>query len=241
MNILKKLLTLLTATAIVFTACTLTYAVAVNQLDNDIRSLANKVQLMDQVAREAEDDAIRKALEFAPEGKSIYQLRGDAQVEAQRVFDRLATKYDMPRYELEGIHFLPSIKDDAAGTATDCRAAVDGRYIIRLNEILFLRNYEYFMHIIVPHEVAHIMTCLRGGYEIDKGETINAAAHGEEWKQVMLDIGFLEPQNYITHMLDMRSVYEYNLDVALRLDEAFKRGDEDVQEERIRLFYIYHR
>jgi len=45
-----------------------------------------------------------------------------------------------------------------------------------LNEILFLRNYEEFMHMIIPHEVAHIVTCLRGGFEREAGESITQAA-----------------------------------------------------------------
>ena len=108
-----------------------------------------------------------------------------------------------------------------------------------LNEILFLRNYEEFIHMIIPHEVAHIVSCLQGGFEIEEGESDTDAAHGEEWRQVMLDIGFKEPEKYVTHHLDMAPVHEYDLDLARRLDEAFARGDEDVSEERVLMFHVH--
>lgn len=248
MILFKKILTTLIAAAAIFTFCTLAIAVnefnqldnELSQIDNDIRSLASKVKLMEEAVRDAEEVAIQTALEVAPQGKSIYQLRGDAQTEAQRLLDKLTDKYEMPRYQLSGIRFRPSLRDSAAGTATGCEVE-DGIYIMTLNEILFLRNYEEFMHMIIPHEVAHIVTCLQGGFEIEEDESPSKAAHGEEWRQVMLDIGFLKPEEYITHHLDMTAVIMYDLDLARRLDEAFERGDQDVSEKRIRMFYIYNR
>ena len=227
MNVFSKLLTILVASTIIFTACTL--AIAVNELDDDIRLLAQQVEQMDEAVKQAEYDAVQKSLEFAPEGKSIYQLRGDAQTEAQRLLDKLTTKYEIPRYELSGIRFRPALIDSAAGTATGCNS--EKIYIMSLNEILFLRNYEEFMYMIIPHEVAHIMTCLQDGYDRKEDESKNQAAHGEEWKQVMLDLGFLEPGNYITHSFNMTPVYEYELDVARRLNKVFNEGELDVSEE----------
>jgi len=109
LNIFRKLLIYLIAGAFIFTAGTL--AIAVNQLENNIQILAQRVELMDKAVKEAEHDAIQKALEFAPKGRSIYQLRGEAQTEVQRLLDRLTTKYELPRYELEGIRFQPSLRD----------------------------------------------------------------------------------------------------------------------------------
>ncbi len=252
MILFKKFLTTLVAAAAIFTFCTLAIAVneliqldnelsqldELSQIDNDIRSFANKVRFMEEAVREAEDVAVQKALEFAPQEKSIYQLRGDAQTEAQRLLDKLTDKHELPRYELSGIRFRPSLKDSAAGTVTGCEAE-NGIFVMSLNEILFLRHYEVFMHMIIPHEVAHIVSCLQGGFEIGEDESASEAAHGEEWRQVMLDIGFIEPEKFITHHLNMDPVHEYDRDLARRLDEAFKRGDQDVSEERVRVFYVH--
>ena len=161
--------------------------------------LSARVEYMDLLRKKVYKEVITEAMEFAPKGKSIYQLRGDAQTEAQRILDRLTNHYRVPRYVLPAIQFKGVLqKPGDAGAASECEDPIT--YIF-LNEILYLRNYEEYIYMIIPHEVAHVFVCLRGGYEED--------SHGIEWWSVMRDLGFRDPSNEIRHEINTEPVYEY--------------------------------
>lgn len=165
------------------------------------------------------EKAISAALAHAPKEKSIYQLRGDAQLAAQYYLDELTTKHKMPRYELGTIRFYGSLPDGAAGIASACPD--DENYIISLAEILYYRNYEEFIHIVIPHEVAHVFVCLVGGFEWDPdSEDKNwAAAHGTKWQFAMTDLNFYNPMMESKHSMNMSftRVYEARMnDIAQR-------------------------
>ncbi|KKL82763.1 hypothetical protein LCGC14_1981540 [marine sediment metagenome] len=174
----------------------------VTNLDNLLTSteqLSARVEYMDLLRQKVYKEVITEAMEFAPKGKSIYQLRGDAQTKAQNVLDRLTKHYRVPRYVIPAIQFKGILqKPGDAGSTPGCEEPI--RYIF-LNEILYLRNYEEYIHMIIPHEVAHVFVCLRGGYEED--------SHGIEWWSVMRDLGFQNPLNEIRHEMDTEPVYDY--------------------------------
>ena len=197
------LITLL-VTASIFTV--ITCSILLHRLNNSIsdlsirtKQLSARVEYLDVLQKRIYKEVITEAMTYAPKGKSIYQLRGDAQTEAQRILDRLTNHYRVPRYVLPAIQFkgiLQSAGD--AGAASECE---DDITYIFLNEILYLRNYEEYIFAIIPHEVAHVFVCLRGGYE--------EFSHGSEWKSVMRDLGFREPSNEIRHLMDTEPVYDY--------------------------------
>lgn len=169
--------------------------------------LSARVEYMAIIEKKIYKQVIDEAMTFAPKGKSIYQLRGDAQTEAQRILDRLTKHYRVPRYILPAIMFKGILQSSGdAGAASECEDPI--RYIF-LNEILYLRNYEEFFDMIIPHEVAHTFVCLRGGYK--------EFSHGSEWKLVMRDLGFREPAKEIRHSFDIGPVYDYQR----RLGEIF--------------------
>lgn len=197
---------------------------AVNDLQTSIDQLARTLESIDAAMSGAYDKALNDAIPYAPSGYTIYQLRGNAQKEAQRLLDILTDRYGLPRYELTGIAFAGDLGFGRAALVPKCTTnagQVETSFVISINEILFLRHYEDFLYIYIPHEVAHIATCLRGGFPIERGETLHAAAHGEEWLQSMKDLGFTEPETHIFHNLDMSPVYEYKLDMGKRLKEVF--------------------
>ena len=172
--------------------------------------------LMDRAYHEVNERHIEQAFEFAPPGYSIYQLRGFAQTQAQQMLDQLTDHYNLPRYELSAIRFKPLLRDNgAAGTTTGCEK--DGtrqtNIVVNLNEILFLRNYDVFMNEIIPHEVAHVIVCLRGGFKQEPGEDFWEAAHGEEWLEAMHVLGYTHAEEMRTHKLDMTPVFEYRTDL----------------------------
>ena len=72
------------------------------------------------------------------------------------------------------------------------------------------------MYMIIPHEVAHVFVCLRGGYE--------EISHGSEWKLVMRDLGFREPSAYIRHMMDTEPVYDYQRKLGKLLPPHYSPG-----------------
>jgi len=159
-----------------------------------------------------------EAMEFAPPDKTLYQLRGSAQTRAQLIINRLTKKYRLPRFQLSGIRFRDVLATPTvAGSTNHC---LKPERIIFLNEIMFLRNYENFMSNIIPHEVAHLVVCLRGGFE---GQNLpHTDAHGPEWEEVMRDLGFFRPlQTQRTHDLDTMPVIDYTSRVAkeiIRID-----------------------
>jgi len=152
---------------------------------------------------EAYQEEVDRAMKFAPEGKSIYQLRGDAQMRAQELFKKAAELYDIPEYEISGLRW--DLRDDRAGAATQC---VDGPpYVISMNEILFLRNYDEMIKQTIVHEVAHIVTCLR---HPELGRSAEYLPHGSEWQAIIQDLGGLPDQ---FHNMDTRPLVLYHLRV----------------------------
>jgi hypothetical protein len=73
----------------------------------------------------------------------------------------------------------------------------------------------------IPHEVSHIFACLNGGYSLDiTPETRWEIEHGQEWEQAMKDLGFVDPEQYKTHEMDMTPVYDYKRSLVKRLRDA---------------------
>jgi len=150
-------------------------------------------------------------------------LRGAAQTRAQLLINQLTKRYRLPRFQLSGIRFR-----DVLGTPTVAASTnhcLKPERIIFVNEILFLRNYEEFMSNLIPHEVAHLIVCLRGGFEGQ--ELPHQDPHGPEWEEVMRDLGFFRPiQTQRTHDLDTMPVIEYTSRVAkeiIRIETQNKR------------------
>ena len=229
--ITRLFVTIITASVLIsFAVC----VQAVSNMQTSLEHLNETLELIEGAMEDAYDEAINESLVQAPEGLSIYQLRGNAQKEAQRLLDKITDERDLPRYELNTIRFRGTLRDGAAGTASNCEdedGVVETSFTISLNEILFLRNYEDFIHIIIPHEVAHVVTCLSGGFDWnEKEESMHRAAHGEEWFQVMKELGFPEPQKYVTHDLDMLPVYLYKNNLAKKVDEALNRHEKEEHE-----------
>ena len=183
---------------------------SVNRLSESTDILYEKVLMMEATYEVVLRKHLIEALVYAPKGKSVYQLRGDAQAQAQLLLNRLTTKHNLVPYNLPGIRFRGALRRGAAGTATPCE---NEARIIYLNEILFYRNYEEFLYGVIPHEVAHVFTCLNGGYIDD--------AHGTEWEQAMVDLGFKNVEKEKTHELDLRPVYQFQIE----LSEAFGELD----------------
>jgi len=202
---------------------------AVSDVQTSQERLNETLELIDNAMEDAYDEAIRTALVYAPDGLSIYQLRGSAQKEAQRLLDKITDKRGLPRYELNAIRFAGVLRDGAAGTATNCKDPEGLRwsFTISLNEILFFRNYEDFIYIVIPHEVAHIVSCLSGGFDKKDDETPRQAAHGEEWVQIMKELGFVNPEKYIEHDLDMVPIEMYKRNLANKVSEALYRDEDD--------------
>ena len=188
---------------------------SVAALERSTEHLVMIVDTMDKAQQSTHKSAIEESIKFAPEGFSIYQLRGFAQTQSQQKLDQLTHHYDIPRYQLNTVRFVPILRDGAAGTASSCHKPDGTRetsYTISYNEILYLRNYEVFMNHVIPHEVAHVIVCLRGGFKQERNESFWSAAHGEEWVEAMLVLGFLKPEDYRTHNLDMLPVAQYRQD-----------------------------
>ena len=152
-------------------------------------------------------EEVDRAFKLAPEDKSIFQLRGDANTRAEELFKKAAELYDIPEYDIGAL--LWDLRDDRAGAATACR---DGPpYEITMNEILFLRNYDDMMHQTIAHEVAHVVTCLR--YP-ELTASADFQAHGPSWQAIIHDLGGQVSQ---FHNLDITPINLYHLrvDVAL--------------------------
>lgn len=221
----RTFVTILTASVLIsFAVC----VKAVSDVQTSQEHLDETLELIERAINDTYDKAIKASLVYAPDGLSKYQLRGNAQKEAQRLLDRLTSKRGLPIHELNTIRFRGTFGDGAAGTVSPCNPETSST--ISLNEILFYRNYEDFIHVIVPHEVAHVMTCLTGGFEREDDETSSQAAHGKEWLQIMKEIGFPEPEKYVTHDLDMLPVYLYKVNLAKNVAEALNRDENNETE-----------
>lgn len=206
----------LIAFCVVAIVCTL--AVVVDDLEKDIREITSQVQKMFEATEQAKEFAINESMKFAPKGKTVFQLKGDAQIRAQQLLDKLTKFYNMPPYQLSAIQFEPMLGTlDRAGEVS-CNDSTR-KISMALNIILYLRNYNEFHEIIIPHEVAHIIDCLQ---IIEKQEQLFwIDTHGEDWQIIMHDIGFPAPEQQIHHDLDTLPVYLYHEDLSQRLKQIF--------------------
>ena len=161
-------------------------------------------QVLEQVAL-IYDEEVSRAHRVNNHTQSIYQLRGEAQKRAQELFEQAASIHNIPVYELPAIRW--NLRDNRAGAATRCTDADDGVYHIALNELLFLYNYAEFMQQTIPHEVAHIIQCLKYPREYFDA---SYDAHGEEWAQAMVSFGN-SPDIY--HTMDTTPIAVYNMRV----------------------------
>jgi hypothetical protein len=183
------------------------------EINERIKLLNSDLDVYETAISASREEAIEEAMKHAPKGKSIYQLRGDAQKAAQDSLDRLTKLHNLPRYELPAIRFHLATQNNMTN------------FFIQANEILFLHNYEEYLYMWIPHEVSHIFACLNGGYSLDitthqTPETRWEIEHGQEWEQAMKDLGFVDPKQYKTHEMDMTPVYDYKKSLVKRLRDA---------------------
>lgn len=210
---------------------------AINNLERSLKILDQTLTQIEYAIETSYDEAIEQSLPHAPKEFSRWQLRGNAQTIAQAAMDKLTEKHNLPRHELPTIQWAGVLQNPtAAGEARNCYINGRGsnkhfpyRGQITLNEILFLRNYEEFVYIIIPHEVAHVFTCLQGGFVYDGDETDWQAEHGPEWEQAMKDLGFVDPTKFAHHQLDLHPIMIYSDTLYRRIGEAI--GEENVSKE----------
>jgi hypothetical protein len=222
---------------IVVVAAAMSVAIQIHNIQRSLESMNHTLDQIQFAMASSYEEAVEESLQYAPKEYTRWQLRGNAQQFAQAYMDKLTDKHNLPRYELPTIAWRGVLNNpNAAGEATNCyiNGRGTGRHFpyrgrITLNEILFLRNYEEFMYIVIPHEVAHIFSCVQGGFVYDDHETDWEAEHGPEWEQAMKDLGFIDPTKFKNHHLDMIPVVEYTETLIDRIGEAL--GDERVQEE----------
>jgi hypothetical protein len=195
------------------------------EINERIKLLNSDLDVYETAISASREEAIEEAMKHAPKGKSIYQLRGDAQKAAQDSLDRLTKLHNLPRYELPAIRFHLATQNNIAAAVppcTDDNGNTVTNFFIQANEILFLHNYEEYLYMWIPHEVSHIFACLNGGgYSLDiTPETRWEIEHGQEWEQAMKDLGFVDPEQYKTHEMDMTPVYDYKRSLVKRLRDA---------------------
>ena len=231
------LLTILVCLALTFAFLVHGVRQSVEELEQSIEQLDKTLDQIEHAMDSSFEEAVDEAFPYAPEGLTRWQLRGIAQKTAQAALNKLTEKYRLPQHELPTIHWRGTLNNPAAaGEARNCYAngRGSGKHInyrghIALNEILFLRNYEEFIYIIIPHEVAHVFVCLQGGFVYDNDETDWQAEHGPEWERVMKDLGFIEPSKFSTHQFDMTPVNKYYNTLMERLGKSL--GEENVSKE----------
>jgi SprT protein len=69
------------------------------------------------------------------------------------------------------------------------------RNVIKLNKTLFKQNFDDFLHQVIPHEVAHIISYQKFG---------KVKPHGIEWQSIMRSVFNLDA--HVTHKFDVADV-----------------------------------
>ncbi len=69
------------------------------------------------------------------------------------------------------------------------------RNVIKLNKTLFIQNFDDFLHQVIPHEVAHIISYQKFG---------KVKPHGIEWQSIMRSVFNLDA--HVTHKFDVANV-----------------------------------
>lgn len=214
-------------------------SVELDRLEGQLDDLTLTLDQVDYVTVSTYEEAVNESLIYAPKGYTRWQLRGHAQKAAQESLNKLTDKHKLPRYELPGIRWAGILETPtAAGQATNCFE--NGRHTpkhspyrghIKLNELLFFRNYNEYIYIVIPHEVSHVFVCLNGGFVYDDNETDWQAEHGPEWERAMKELGFISPEKFKTHLLDLAPVFNYGNTLIERTLLYFENGDKNVSEE----------
>ena len=127
---------------------------------------------------------IKKALNKAPH-KDLYRLEKDAHKRAQELYSEAQKKFGISGRPFMGIEW--NVFAIRGGEAL----CIDRK--IRLNEIMFLYNYDNYMKVIIPHEIAHLIA-----WQLDNTWEYDAHSH-PKYKEVMnYFLGYV----HIVHHMD---------------------------------------
>jgi len=164
------------------------------------------------------NEEIERAMKYAPTGKTKTQLRLEAQKKSNAVFQKAALIYKIPVLRLKLDWGL--LRDSAGGEAGVC---FDDPFI-SMNEILFLHNFDDALNENIPHEVAHVVTCL---IHPEVAEQKNFDVHGLEWQAIAKSLGS-NGEKY--HKLDTTPTAIYMVRVEL-LDATDQEEIDQLQDE----------
>ena len=173
--------------------------IAISSVNKKIYYIAAANSKMQDTIREEWDIAINDALMHAPQDKTRWQFRGDAQTYAQMQMDNLTHALNIIPVELSAINWTTF--GDGAAAKTRCNITAR-RPTILMDEILFLRNYREYMRMVISHEVAHAAVCVKYG-EIRKD------SHGNKWTEMMHILGFTHAHDEIKHHMDYSPVSSF--------------------------------
>jgi len=99
-------------------------------------------------------EEVAKALSFAPH-QNLAKLRAETFVYAKNILAQGQNHFNLPRRELKVVAWTYEFASMAGQVGNSCRTP----FAITLNEIMFLRNHNMFIREIIPHEVAHLLSC----------------------------------------------------------------------------------
>ena len=125
--------------------------------------------------------------------QQVFLLSEQAE-QALRHYVSIANQYFEQHFPVPSINF--KLRGKSAGKA------LLQLWEIRLNPVLFNENQQQFLHEVIPHELAHLITFALFG---------RVKPHGKEWKMVMERVFSLAAKT--THTFEITSVqgrtYEY--------------------------------
>lgn len=128
------------------------------------------------------NEEIIKAIRYAPH-EDLYKLRQNAHEQAVLLYNRAQKHFGLPRVPFNGIKWEVLIYESGLAHCEE--------NMISLNEIMFLRNYITFMHVTIPHEIAHLIA-----YQM--GETWDGTHMGKKFRAVMIYmVGFADSIHYM--------------------------------------------